>query len=122
MGKQYKKKYYKKKKAKAETTSSVIPIDKLKFAIGDNQGENIERLKKELIKTVQSELGAKMAQLLLTEQECDLSKDMPRMALGAMLVDKDSSDETRSMKEQEDRKTSADHNAKKRPFDNIGFV
>ena len=45
MGKQHKKKFYKKKKAKTETTSSIIPIEKLKFAIGDNQGENIERLK-----------------------------------------------------------------------------
>ena len=49
--------------------SSTIPIDKLKFAVGDSQAENVERLVEHLAKQALKDYGKKMAYILQNEAE-----------------------------------------------------
>ena len=109
-----------KKKAKeSKGKGAHVATDKLKFAIGDNQAENCERLKKELAQQAQKDYGAKMAQLSLTEEECDLSKEKPTMKLGTIVITAKSTDEEKLKKEREDKQIEADYIAAKKTCDTM---
>ena len=54
--------------------SSTIPIEKLRFTIGDNQAENYARLIEYLAEQVLEEYGRKMEFILKNEKEYDLKE------------------------------------------------
>ena len=113
MGKDWKKKSFKKKKRNEDSKGSgakgTIPIEKLKFSTGDNQAENCQRLVGELAKTVQEKCGAKIAHTLLTESEFNFDEIKPKMTLGTIVLSDKSTDEETLEKEREDKQIAADY-------------
>ena len=76
--------------------SSTIPIEKLRFTIGDNQAENYARLIEYLAEQVLEEYGRKMAYILENEKEYDLKE--PKLQVVASKGDegKDITEEEKS--------------------------
>ena len=69
-----------------------IPDEKLKFSIGTNQAENYQRLKKYLVRQVQSKYGSHVASILLEEAETPVP--MPQLQMAKLrLSDKPSAEE-----------------------------
>ena len=60
--------------ARNSNKSTTIPIEKLRFTIGDNQAENYARLIEYLAEQVLEEYGRKMAYILENEKEYDLKE------------------------------------------------
>ena len=117
MGKQSKKynkessKYDKKKKKgdKKDDKKGQIPIEKLKFATGDNQAENYERLKKDLANKQLKDYGAAIAYMIKNEKEYDFDAKKPEMRLGTIVLPSVPTREKILEKEREDKEITADY-------------
>ena len=66
-------------KSNKKKSGGAIPLEKLKFATGDNQAENFQRLKKHLAQEALGKFGASIAHILYDETE--YTHDKPSLQL-----------------------------------------
>ena len=88
-------------KTNKKKSGGAIPIEKLKFATGDNQAENFQRLKKHLAQEALGKFGASIAHILYDESE--YTHDKPSLQLSKAQLSASPSEEEKAETAKQDR-------------------